>query len=156
MTMGSKKGKKWRKGHLQPEELDRGPAEEASPALLRGLNNKSNGGGTVTPGRQVPRGSPVSRDPTEDRMASPQRQQAQGPRSGAGCPPTGLNPRRGRARGRGPGVGREDPGRPSPHTGRTDSQGSLDQLWLVPTQQESQVHQAGHGGLADPAETRRG
>ena len=52
MTMGLKKGKKWRKGHLQPEELDWGAAEEASPGLLRGLNNKSNGGGTVTPGRQ--------------------------------------------------------------------------------------------------------
>lgn len=135
-----------------------GAAGEASPGLLRGLD-KSNGGGTVTLCWQGAQRQPGVQG--TNRAQDGQSPAAAGTgtgalRSGAGCPPTGLNPRRGQARGRGPGVGREGLSCPSPHTGRTDSQGGLDQLWLVPTQQESQVHQTGHGCLADPAETRRG
>lgn len=41
MTMGSKKGKRWRKGHLQPEELSWGllgkPARVSSGAWTRAM-----------------------------------------------------------------------------------------------------------------------
>lgn len=38
---------------------------------------------------------------------------------------------------------------------RPHSRGGLDQLWLLPPQEKCQVHQTGHGGLSDPAGTRR-
>lgn len=101
----------------------------------------------------------MSREPTGDRMASLQQQQALGTgvlSQEAGCPATGLDPEGGLARSRGCGVRREEPGRPSPRGGRTHSHRGLDQLWLVPCQQKSQVHKTRHGGLADPAETWRG
>lgn len=155
--MGSQKGKKWRKGHLQPEELG-GGCRGSQPGSPQGLQQEQ-WRGPGDPGlARCPEAASVQ---GTNRGQDGQSQAAAGAgtgalRSGAGCPPTGLNPKKGRARGRGPGVEREGPGCPSPHTGRTDSQRGLDQLWLVPTQQESQVHQTGHGGLADPAETRRG
>lgn len=98
-----------------------------------------------------PRGSRCSGTGALSREAAPGLASPQ-----AGCPPTGLS---GLGRGRpdcepwAVGSGREA-GTETSTRGRTHSHLGLEQLWLVPPQQKCQVHQTGHGGLTDPAETR--